>query len=47
MYTMILKHLKELDTHKEIYYTLLKYKKQYDLTRNQVRYLLIELNMEV
>ena len=44
MYHIILSDLKKCKELKEIYYTLNKYKKLYNLTFNQCRYLLHQYN---
>ncbi len=40
MYTLILKELRKQETLKEVYHVLREYKRHYDLTYNQVEYLL-------
>lgn len=44
MYTQILKELRQSKTLKEAYTLLRQYKRDYDLTFNQCRYLLYQYN---
>ena len=44
MYTRILKELRKQGTLKAVYIVLRQYKRQYDLTYNQVEYLLLQYN---
>lgn len=44
MYTQILKDLRKQETLKAVYIILRQYKRKYDLTYNQVEYLLCQYN---
>ena len=44
MYSKILKELRKADNKKDIYHILREYKRAYNLTYNQVEYLLYSLN---